>query len=248
MSWGTYVHGFSFLGRPAATRGHLVGYWRPRVSTTTGPTLRSPPYTSFSGRSAIKPRSLEAPIRSTEVRMHSRQSKSCPLIVAVSFTVFSSALPGNVIAQPTAGPATIQPGPLNRPDVPIRSGPIVPPRLSGEDAESFKRSMAVYEQCTRDKAAEIRLAEAAQGVIDIRDKRTFWEPELKRNYTLRARYPQGYEQMLTETFGEYRSLGGSATTVAAVRPSAAPCTNPWETYRGPRGQLTDSKQIQFAPK
>lgn len=170
------------------------------------------------------------------------------MLVAASFAVLFSALSCDVAAQPATGPTTIQPGPMNRPDLPMRSGPIIPPRLSAEDAEIFKRSMAAFEQCTRDKAAEIRLAEAAQGVMDIRDKRSFWELELKRNYSLRSRYPQGYDQMLTETFGEYRSLGGSAATVAAVRAAAAPCTNPWETYRGPRGQIMDSRQIQLGPK
>ena len=178
------------------------------------------------------------------MRIHSRQSR----IVAVAFAVLFAALSRDVAAQAATGPTTIQPGPSQRPDVTMRSGPVVPPRLSGEDAEVFKRSMAVYEQCRRDKAAEIRLAEAARGVIDIREKRTFWELELKRNYTLRSRYPQGYDQMLSESFDEYRSLGGSAVTVAAVRPSAAPCTNPWETYRGPRGQLMDSRQIQLGPQ
>lgn len=116
---------------------------------------------------------------------------------------------GNAVgvrAQPAAGPATIGPGPMNRPDVPTRPEPVVPPRLSGEEAEAFKRSMAAYQQCNREKAAEIHLSEAAQGVVSLRDRRTFWESELKKNYTLRSRYPQGFEQMLGETFNEYRSL------------------------------------------
>lgn len=180
--------------------------------------------------------------------MFYRQSTSCSFIVALSFAVLASAVPCNAAAQTAPGSATVQPGPLNRPELPIRSGPTAPPRLSGEEAEIFKRNMAAYEQCARDKAAEIRLAEAAQGVIDLRDKRSFWEQELKRNYTLRSRYPNGYEQMLAETFGEYRSLGGSAATVNAVKPEAAPCTNPWEAHRGARVPLTDSRQVQVLPK
>ena len=108
--------------------------------------------------------------------------------------------------------------------------------------------MVAYQHCTRDKAAEMRITEATQSVIDLRDKRLFWESELEKQFTLRSRYPQGYEQMLAETFNEYRSLGGSAATVGAVRPVAPPCTNPWETYRGPQVPLTDSRTKPMAPK
>lgn len=180
--------------------------------------------------------------------MHSRQSKKYPVILVASLAAVGAAVVCDVFAQPASGPATIRPDPLNRPDIPMRSEPMVPPRLSGEEAEAFKKSSAAYQQCSRDKAAEMRLTEAAQGVISLRDRRTFWESELKNNYTLRSRYPQGFEQMLMETFNEYRSLGGSAATVAAVRSVAPPCTSPWETYRGARVPLTDSRNLPTAPK
>ena len=180
--------------------------------------------------------------------MYSLRSKNRPALFPMSLAGVTAILACSVSAQPAPGPATIRPGPLNRPDLPMRSEPIIPPRLSGEEAESFKRSMAAYQQCTRDNAAKMRLSEAAQSVIDVRDKRLFWESELKRNYTLRTRYPQGYEQMLAESFNEYRSLGDTAATVNAVRPVAPPCTNPWETYRGPDVPLTDSRTMPVAPK
>ena len=166
----------------------------------------------------------------------------------MSFTAVVAIFACNASAQPSSGPATVRPGPLSRPDIPVRPEPIVPPRLSGEQAEAFKKSMAAYQQCIRDKAAEMRLTEAADGVISLRDRRAFWEPEVKRQTTLRSRYPQGFEQMLGETFDDYRSLGGTAMTVEAVRPVPPPCTNPREAYRAPSVPLTDSRQIPVLPK
>jgi hypothetical protein len=180
--------------------------------------------------------------------MSSFQAKMGSIAIVVSFSTVAAILSCNASAQPAPGPATIRPGPLNRPDIPMKSEPIVPPRLSGEQTEAFRKSMADYQQCIRDKAAELRLSEAADSVISLRDRRTFWELELKKQSTLRSRYPKGFEQMLSETFNEYRSLGGTAATTEAVRPMASPCTNPWETFRGPSVPLIDSRQKPVAPR
>jgi hypothetical protein len=115
----------------------------------------------------------------------------------------------------------------------MRSGQIVPPHLTEAEADAFRKSMADYERCTRDKAAQMRLSEAADGVISVRDKSDFWQAELARNATLQQRFPQGYGQMLVESFSMYRSFGGTAATVDSVRPVVRPCISPWETYRRP---------------
>lgn len=179
--------------------------------------------------------------------MQSRLSKNRVVIVLALAAVTTVPARG-ASAQPVPKSATIRPGPLNRPGLPLRSEPITPPRLSGEDAEAFKRSIAAHEQCKRDKAAEIRLVEASNNVVNVRDKRPFWEAALKNNSTLRSQNPQGYEQLLARSFEEYRSLGGTLASVNAVRSAASPCTNPWETYRSPSVPLTDSRQIPVPPK
>lgn len=94
----------------------------------------------------------------------------------------------------------------------------------------------------------MRLTEAAQAVMHVRDARAFWEPEFKRSASLRMRYPQGYEQMLRDSFTEYKSLGGTAAKVEEVRPVAPPCTHPRESYRRPGVPLRDSRQIPVAPR
>ena len=109
-----------------------------------------------------------------------------------------------------AGSAWAQPGPAKNPGVTPQAGRIFP-------------ADPVYEQCLREKSAEVHLVEAAMNVVDVRDKRSFWEGALKSNHTLRSRYPRGYEQMLAESFAEYRSLGGGSATVNAVREMPLPC-------------------------
>jgi hypothetical protein len=136
---------------------------------------------------------------------------------------------------------------MNRPEIGKRAELITPPGLTGEEAEAFKRSMAAYQQCTRDKAAEIRLADSARNVIDLRDKQPFWESALKSNTTLRSQYPGGYAQMLKDGFASYRAFGGTAASIDAVRPLPSPCTNPWESYKGPQAPLTDTRQMKVAP-
>src|SRR5262249_30192295 len=120
---------------------------------------------------------------------------------------------------------------------------LVPPRLSADEAEAFKQSMAAYQACTREKASEMQLTEAAMALVSYRDHRAVWEAELSRNASLRLRYPNGYAQMVSETFAAYRSLGGPASAVDAVQRVPPPCTNPWDTYRAPRVPITDSRQI-----
>jgi hypothetical protein len=112
-----------------------------------------------------------------------------------------------------AGSAWAQPGPAKNPGVTPQVGRIFPPDPA-------------YEQCLRDKSAEMRLAESATNVVNLRERRAFWEGALKTNYTLRSRYPGGYEQMLAESFADYRGLGGASATVDTVRELPLPCVRP----------------------
>jgi len=109
-----------------------------------------------------------------------------------------------------AGGVSAQPGPTKNPGVTPQVGRVLPIDLD-------------FEQCLREKVAETRLAEEAANIVSLRDRRTFWEGALKTNYTLRSRYPNGYDQMLAESFEQYRSMGGVAATVNAVREIPLPC-------------------------
>ena len=120
---------------------------------------------------------------------------------------------GVAIALLAAGSVFAQPGPAKNPSVTPQVGRIFP-------------LDPAYEQCLREKSAEMRLSEAATNVVNLRDRRVFWEGALKTNYTLRSRYPRGYEQMMAESFAEYRSLGGSSATVDTVRELPSPCVRP----------------------
>lgn len=180
--------------------------------------------------------------------MQSRQSKKSPIVLGAALTAIAAVLACAASAQPLPERTILQPGPLNRPDIPIRSGPITPPRLSAEEAEEFRQSMAAYEQCKRQRATQVRLVEATDNLIGVRDKRAFWESAFKNNATLRSQNSQGYEQLLGRAFEEYRSLGGTAASANVVIPMASPCQNPWEFHRGPKVPLIDSRTIPVAPK
>lgn len=174
-------------------------------------------------------------------------------ILAASLAAIMLLWLGGVSAQPPIGPVVIQPEPMNRPDIGLQSGAKVPPHLTGDEAEAFKKELTAYEQCTRDKAGGMRLTEAAYNVIQLRDRRQFWESMLLENS--KKKYPNanlppagGYPQMLASGFAEYRSLGGTAATVEAVQPVAPSCINPWSTTTRPRVPLTDSRKMPVVPK
>jgi hypothetical protein len=109
--------------------------------------------------------------------------------------------------------AWAQPGPVKNPSVTPQVGRIFTPDPA-------------YEQCLREKSAEMRLSEAATNVVNLRDRRAFWEGALMTNYTLRSRYPRGYEQMIAESFADYRRFGGNAATIDTVRELPLPCVRP----------------------
>ena len=113
--------------------------------------------------------------------------------------------------------------------------------------------MAAYRQCTRDKATEMHLTEAAQNVIVIRDRKQFWESQLLENS--KSKFPNsslppagGYPQMLARVFAEYKVKGGTAATVEEVQPVNPPCTNPWSTVTTPKVPITDSRKMTINPK
>jgi len=138
------------------------------------------------------------------------------------------------------------PAPLIVPQGPAPQPPhsvIIRKGVSAEDAAAYRKARADYDECRRAQSSSMHLTEAADNVIHVRDRRAFWESELKRNSTMRLNHPGGYEQLLASTFQEYRNSGGAATTVDAVRPVAAPCARPAEpTVRGP-SPVIDTKSL-----
>lgn len=149
--------------------------------------------------------------------MQLRQSKKRHIILAASLIAVAPVWTCTVSAQPLPGSATIQPGSLSRPELGMQSGPVIPPRLTGEQAEVFKKNIAAYQQCTREKAGGMRLFEAADNITHLRDCRQYWESLLSDN--AKRKYPNanlpppgGYEQMSANGFAEYRSLGGAGRT------------------------------------
>ena len=140
------------------------------------------------------------------------------------------AIPG----APTAAPGSVVPQPA--PSIRIHKG------VSAEDEAAYRKARASYDECSRRNANAMQLTESADGVIHLRDRRPFWESEFKRNATLRLRYPGGYDQMLADSFKEYRTLGGTATTVNAVQAVPPPCTRPVEPAAPPSASPdTESK-------
>jgi hypothetical protein len=130
------------------------------------------------------------------------------------------------------------------PRVPLQPAPpiLIPRNVSEEDAAAYRKARGEYDDCRKSHDSGMRLTEAANSVILTRDKREFWEGELKNNSSMRLSYPGGYDQLLAAAFKEYQRLGGPATSVAAVRPIAPPCVRPAEPT-GPKVPITDTKRL-----
>ncbi|HEY6898663.1 MAG TPA: hypothetical protein VI279_15505 [Rhodocyclaceae bacterium] len=79
--------------------------------------------------------------------------------------------------------------------------------------------------CIAERDPAYALSSAAQRVIDLRDRRPHWENRLAQDQQLRARHPEGYDQMLAEAFAQYRAQGGQADDVAQVQLPLPPCGN-----------------------
>jgi len=88
-----------------------------------------------------------------------------------------------------AAPLFVPQGPAPQPphSVIIRKG------VSAEDAAAYRKARADYDECRRAQSSAMHLTEAADNVILVRDRRAFWESELKRNSSLRLSHPGGYE-------------------------------------------------------
>jgi len=176
--------------------------------------------------------------------MHSRPVCPRQIITALLLAIAAVACAFPAFAQTAQNRIPMTPGAtapiVSMPDVRAQSQMILPPGLTPEETETFKKNFADYLECRRLKADEIRLTETASHIITFRDRRVFWEAEIAKNSSLQANIGS-YDQGLATMFALYQSLGGTASTIDAVVPLKAPCTNPWETFKRPKIPLTDHR-------
>ena len=172
-------------------------------------------------------------------------------IVATAAIAVASIASGQPVSPQPPARVERPPAPLIVPEGAIAPKPaqpvIIPPGVSVEDAEAYRKARADHDRCQRERATAVRLSESADNVISMRDRRPFWEGVLKTNQTLRTRYPGGYEQMLADGFKEYRTLGGPAETVAAVQPAPQPCVRPAEPRAPPRPSPIGASRQMVVP-
>lgn len=85
---------------------------------------------------------------------------------------------------------------------------------------------AAYQKCMSEHRHEVDLYYAADGLIKFRDRRAQWENTYQRNPEVRQQYPGGVDRIGAAGFLRYKSLGGTADSIAEIRPVANPCPLP----------------------
>jgi len=101
----------------------------------------------------------------------------------------------------------------------------VPPEMV-RAIEAQREGFEAYQRCVAEHRREVDLHYAASQVVQFRNQRAMMEAAFARDPQLREKYPGGAEQMGADALDRYRSLGGSARSIAEVEPVATPCPPP----------------------
>jgi len=101
----------------------------------------------------------------------------------------------------------------------------VPPEMV-RAIEAQREGFEAYQRCVAEHRREVDLHYAASQVGQFRNQRAMMEAAFARDPQLREKYPGGAEQMGADALDRYRSLGGSARSIAEVEPVATPCPPP----------------------
>lgn len=156
-----------------------------------------------------------------------------------------------VLACHAWGDAQAQPVPLQSgPRAPLSVSPGVPPEML-RALESQRAGFEAYQQCVAAHRTEVELHYAAADVLQFRNQRTMLEAAFAANPRARQQYPGGVEQMGAAAFARYRSLGGTARTIAEVQPIASPCPPPGPSLPSARSTpqggspVTQSRQLNI---
>jgi hypothetical protein len=136
-------------------------------------------------------------------------------------TVILACLPLVAVAQ-RAIPRIQQPSPLPQyvPSVPEKDA------ASRIADQKLQAAYQEYRNCVADHPKQTELYLATARVIQARNDRARIEYELATSPALRARWPEGYDQIVASSLEDYRKAGGSAESVAAVVPMDDPCPAP----------------------
>jgi tetratricopeptide (TPR) repeat protein len=117
--------------------------------------------------------------------------------------------------------------------------------------ESQRAGFEAYQRCIAAHRSLVDLHYAAGGVIQFRDRRAQLEAIFATDPRAKQQYPGGVEQMGAAAFARYRSLGGTARSIAEVEPVPTPCPPPAlppsrvEAGRAPT--VTDRKTVHPQP-
>jgi len=127
----------------------------------------------------------------------------------------------------------------------------VPPDMA-RALESQRAGFEAYQKCVSEHRGQVDLHYAAQQVIQFRDRRAMLEAALAADPRAREQHPGGVEQMGAAAFARYRALGGSAASIADVRPVATPCPPPapaipQRAQPGGSSPITQSRQFVVPP-
>ena len=120
--------------------------------------------------------------------------------------------------------AFAQPSPGSAQPVIIPANPQTEAMMRSLEAQ--RPAYEAYYKCVEEHRREVELHYAADNLIRFRDQRTMLEAVFQQNPQARERYPGGPEQMVAAEFARYRSLGGTAASVATVQAIPSPCPTP----------------------
>lgn len=137
------------------------------------------------------------------------------LIPPITLSVLAGLLPPATLAQTVPGSAVGRPVPGNpQAEAMMRS------------LEAQRPAFAALQDCVASHRREVELHYAADNLVRYREQRPMLEAAFAGNAGARAKYPGGVQQMIDSEFDRYRSLGGTAGSLAEVRPVPSPCQTP----------------------
>ena len=119
--------------------------------------------------------------------------------------------------------------------------------------EAQRPAFEAYQKCLAEHRREVDLHYAADNLIRLREQRQMMEAAFLQDPKARERYPGGVKQIESEELSRYRSLGGTASTTAEVRPIPSPCPTPGPVLpqrpaSSEKSAITERRSIVVQPR
>jgi hypothetical protein len=141
--------------------------------------------------------------------------------------MITGCLAAYIVSSPSL--AQLSPSPTRPESVIIPADPKTEATMRSVEAQ--RPAFEAYRKCVAEYRREVDLHYAADEMIRFRDQRATMEAALKQDARARERYPGGVEELIAAAFARYKSVGGTAASVAEVQPVPTPCPTPGLSLR-----------------